>query len=1079
MKHIVFLVLMILLGNNLAQSQQRFVPFDTSIPSNWQTNATTPLALSASHVKSGGKSLAWNVKNGVYLRAINLAIPTAEVDSAAISAAQIFIYSPAASNDTLLFQFFDEGGIVRRQGRMLLNYKGWRDYHRSYFYDYSNGGTIAAFNLSEMKITHKPVDTASSYTIYIDEATIIGNKEVIIPGPHVLPDYANFKKNVTNAPYLNVLENWNNGPDLPVTPAGTQELADLQVVKNRFARVTGTLPDAGIITAAKNYVLGCHINYNPDGSINGRGISKIYNIDTLMLLSRHCSSLARAAKAGDLDAKSKLLSFTEYLLDEGLAEGGRIVFQTNSYPNARDFPVGFLEALPYYPAAMRTAVIKMLKWSNEYSVVYGSSFMEGYSVDYLNIKVPFLFELATTDTNQDTAVRELKMVKRFLERNTVPGLGGRDGVKPDGVGYHHGSQHTSYMGAWGRWIDLAFLLKGTVYKIELTAYNNMSTALKSLLMGSSKGILFSHAESGRNPFPAALPVGLPRFEKFVEIGGDVKGSIADPVMGAIYNDVTGVNKYSVQVVSTSGFHQYNYGALGIQRKKNWVAVMRGFTSKIFGAEIYSVENRYGRYQSYGTLEVLYGGTLAATGYILGGKGWDWNVMPGTTTVHFPDFAELQPLKGTAMEFQNNNFAGSLSLDQDGIFGFDFSEKANGNYNPSRLKFKKTVFAFDSILVCLGSNITAINGRGNVATNLFQAINKTSNPSIYVNGLTPVSNATYDQTLNTQTTDLWLLNGQSTGYYIPKGNGDVRIVRGIQSTPKESVTNPSLPNSYESANASKAWISHGTNPTDRKYHFVAVPGTTPQAMQALATQFAADTLYHVLKQTDTMHIVKYNPKSLTAYVFFKANANVNIGYVKSVSDVCMAGLKEAGDTLLVTINSPDMKIQTETAYNYYWRAQPRIVNLVLNGNWDILENPYNVTFNSQSTTFTAAFNLEHGFSKTIKLIKHQAGLPSKSYQPLPDKQGKAYSTEGFSKIKKFKIYPNPATKDMEVAFISSNEGTVEMKIINMLGNVVQSKKVMVKAGDNQSLIDVSGLTPGTYIVALTSGFLQEKGLFVKY
>ncbi len=66
-----------------------------------------------------------------------------------------------------------------------------------------------------MRITYIPVNPADSCTIYIDEARLIGNADVRIPGPHVWPDYAAFRKHVTNAPYLNVLPNWKAGPICP------------------------------------------------------------------------------------------------------------------------------------------------------------------------------------------------------------------------------------------------------------------------------------------------------------------------------------------------------------------------------------------------------------------------------------------------------------------------------------------------------------------------------------------------------------------------------------------------------------------------------------------------------------------------------------------------------------------------------------------------------------------------------------------------------------------------------------------------------------------------------------------------
>ncbi|OAQ40778.1 hypothetical protein A5893_07520 [Pedobacter psychrophilus] len=182
------------------------------------------------------------------------------------------------------------------------------------------------------------------------------------------------------------------------------------------------------------------------------------------------------------------------------------------------------------------------------------------------------------------------------------------------------------------------------------------------------------------------------------------------------------------VVNLDGFHQFNYGQLGIKRSKNWVAIAKGLTNKMFGTEIYANANRYGRYQGYGALDILYE-TSDATGYISGGDGWDWNVMPGTTSVHLSDYANLRPpSNSTKEEYQGLSFAGALSAGKDGIFAMDFVQDAGGRYTSNNLTFRKSIFAFDSIFVCLGSKINGSGG--NVATNLFQSIHSSTNPSLY-------------------------------------------------------------------------------------------------------------------------------------------------------------------------------------------------------------------------------------------------------------------------------------------------------------------------------------------------------------
>lgn len=955
----------------VSYAQQRYVNFNGAIPSNWSTNSSTPLSLNNEHYKDGTQSLKWTAAKGNLLKAINLAIPQTEVASTSTGSAQIFIYSTEVSQDTLLFQFFDNDGTKRREGRMLLNFKGWREYHRSYYYDYNNGNTLTAFPLNQCIITYKPQSAGSIRSIYLDAVKFIGDSEIRTPGPHMALDYHHFKKNVVNSQYPNAFESWKNTPDISITPPNEDEVTGLQIIRSRFQTPIGTVSSANLKTA-KDYVTYAAISRSPDNSLKGRGLLNLHDADTLALMSTYCGYLAKAyINNSDNDAGNKLLLFTEYLIDQGLAEGGRNALRTNYYNAARDFPLGFIDALKtgIYPQNLRNEVIKMLKWSHQFNIIYETDFLAGYNVDFLNLKSKALFDIALLQPD-DAAVRDIKCIKRFMERNTIPALGARDGMKPDGVGYHHQSHHVSYMTAWGVWIDLVQKLTGTVFRINQTAYNNMSLGIKSLFLATSKGTVFSQAESGRTPFQSSVPVSLANFRKLVEIGGDIKGTSADPDMAAFYNYITGTNTFSVTETSFDGFYSFNYGAMAVHRKKNWTAVIRGFTNKIFGSEIYVEDNRWGRYQSYGSLEFLYGGSLAASGYINIGNGWDWNVMPGTTTVHFPDFTGLRPSQATATEFQTGTFAGGLSLGDNGVFGMDFSQNAQSNYTTSNLKFKKSVFAFDDFLVCLGSNISTSNSLGNVATNLFQAITTNSNPAIYINSATPFT-GTYNSSLSTEASGIWILNSQKTGYYIPKGNGGVSIYRGSQSTPLESSNEV---NQTASANASKAWINHGTQPNNGNYQFVAVPDITPSNMQNMVSKFEDGSLYKVLMQTDAVHAVSYLPKKLTAYVFFKAQTDVNIGFVKSISNKALVGIRQGlnttthTDSLIVTINCPDLNTQDKSSFDYYWLARPTTVTLTLNGDWSIAENPSLASIDTQNGLVTATFVLENGFSQTIKLTR---------------------------------------------------------------------------------------------------------------
>lgn len=960
MKQYLFLCIALIFQAVAVKGQIRSADFNANIPSNWAVSDGVT-ALSNEHLKGGANALKWTPQSGSVLTANNLFIPATEIGAFSTSSAELFIYSSHVSTDTLVFKFYDHTNVQQREGRMLLNFKGWRSYHRSYRFDYNNGAESSQFILRKMEVVYKP-STTTLNTIYLDELTFVGNGTVRVPGPHMALDIHHFQ---LATEYDKAYPAWANQADLPLTTATSTEQAAISALKTgAFQRNLGSVTSQEIADA-KTYVTNCGIGTNVDGSIKGRGILAIYNVDTLLNIATHVQSLARAyGTYGDMDALNKLQSFLPYLLEQGLAEGGEVIIPYNDYPSVRNFPIGFLEALSYVTDAdLKAALVKMLKWSHEFNVIYKPSSTPYLNLDFLYLKSNFLVELALLGSSDDEISRDLKSFSRYLEMFSQPGAGARGGIKPDGVGFHHNSQHISYLYAYTVMINRAFELKGTPFKISQAAYNNMKLAVKSLFLETSNGLIFPHSASGRSPFQSSVPVNTTTVDRLVQVGGDLIGAAIEPDLAAFYNYIFKVNRYAVPAVNADGYYQLNYGQTGIMRRNNWIAVSRGLTSRMFGSEIYTSANRYGRYQSYGALEVLYDGSLANTGYIVGGNGWDWNMMPGTTSVRL-SYDNLKPaFSGTSTEYQGNDFSGALADGRTGIFGMDFVQNPAGRYTSSGLRFRKSVFTLDSVMVSVGSGISATDASNPTITTLFQGINASSNPAIYINSATATT-ANYDQSI-TGTTANWLINGQTTGFYIPAGNPNIHIFRGSQTTPLNTSNTTST---TATANVSKAWFSHGNQPTAGKYTYVTVPATTPQRMAALATKIENNQLYEVLSQTDILHAVKYLPVNATYYSAFAAKPDINIGRVKGVSGRALFSVRESGDSLIVKIVSPDLNAVDDAVTR--WVSTTNHITLSIDGNWTVHTNNDNASIVNSQDLVQATFALKDGFSQTLVLLKDQ-------------------------------------------------------------------------------------------------------------
>ena len=128
-----------------------------------------------------------------------------------------------------------------------------------------------------------------------------------------------------------------------------------------------------------------------------------------------------------------------------------------------------------------------------------------------------------------------------------------------------------------------------------------------------------------------------------------------------------------------------------------MVTLKGYTTDVWGSEIYTKDNRYGRYQSYGSVQIMGKGnpvSRAGSGFVQ--EGWDWNRLPGTTTIHLPFDLLDSPLKGTTMARSKENFSGSSSLDgKNGMFAMKLAERDYENFTPDFVARKSVFCQFHS------------------------------------------------------------------------------------------------------------------------------------------------------------------------------------------------------------------------------------------------------------------------------------------------------------------------------------------------------------------------------------------------
>jgi hypothetical protein len=455
------------------------------------------------------------------------------------------------------------------------------------------------------------------------------------------------------------------------------------------------------------------------------------------------------------------------------------------------------------------------------------------------------------------------------------------------------------MYAYSTFISAVHTLIGTPYQISKESYINLRDAVYALVIMSNNGTS-SNALSGRHPFHTNVPTIKRKIdmEKLIDIGVDILGS-PDPKIVAYYkrfnSDYTKYSDIDAEPIPT-GFWQFNYANLGIYRQDTWLASLKGINKFFWGTEIYGNANRYGKYQSFGAVEIIYKDGLEASG--MSRKGWDWNMPPGTTTIHIP-FDKLKATKSREDIYNHFSTIGT-AISFGGEDTFHHAIKGDIGLLSTFLDFRnlkanKSVLAYDGRLLCLGSNIRSNDINNTIATNLFQIAvdDNTTESHDDLNG------------------NVILIDTKGTGYLIVDKNVSHDIKE--QTSPDQSGNDSTSTAVYESA-----YIDHGIAPKNENYQYIIVPNSTQEEMDDIDL-----SKYDILQQDNHAHIVHLKEKNIYAYTLFTANLDLNNSLIKFNSNPCLIILQKEDENIHFKLVNPEL-------------FTTRQIEIVLKGRWEISE-----------------------------------------------------------------------------------------------------------------------------------------------
>lgn len=951
---------------------QNTVDPEGSVPANWTATGGT-LSISPLHYKAGTQSLRWDWSDGSVITVANPGITAADVPDFYKNTCDFWVWNGTAAPGGKLRVEFLNGTTAQYWFDFYLDYTGWRRAVRSFTNDMAKKTSPSA-TFTSVRIT---VQANGAGSLFLDDFTWVGDRFTRIRDAQN-PDITGASALTTCFSAYGVALD----PVIPPTPT-TTELAELNTIRSRWLAATkGTsTPSASSVTSAGISFTALGIVEDANG-IRGVPLGAFNpGLESWPLtLARDYAWGTSATKTASRD---KVLQLARHLMDQGHVADSNTVPTEAPGPEGysyRGLPNALILLAPAYDAATKAKLWEYFRWAYLLGDFWTDTWERNTDYVYLQSlqELGAILFLAPSDAE---AVRQLKGYKRYLERFWVFSEGSEDGLKVDGTGFHHRSHYNNYMYAYGPVTNALYHLRGTGFQVDQPAYENLRLAFLAQMRMSADGTgttgntvgYFGNSLCGRKPFDTNITFSQAALQQLGELGGEFHGQSADPVVARAYNRRYGTGSFALFTsygaeASPDGFHPFNYSPLGIYRRANWVASIRAPQRYFWSSEIFGDSNRYGRYQSYGALEILYHGGLAMSGQQL--NGWDWNATPGSTTIVLPD-AKLVAENGREDVRSQLNFSGALAFrdGQSGLYAANFQESNVGpNHNPSFV-WRKSWFAFESQIVCLGSDIANNDAANPTATTLLQGALAAPSTALTLNGAA-ITAFPHSSTVSGATAN-WLLDPFGTGYLVQPGD-DLRITRGTQTS-----ANHDGASAPTTGNFAKVWLDHGTAPTGARYEYAVFPGTTPAAMAAAATAHgnAATKPYQVIQHTTAAHVVKWKATGQIGYAIYSTTAlpaaTQTAGLLRSVQRPCLIMTRlGAAREAWVSVVDPDLNFSNlQAAYGVPDASRARTLDFTVNGAWTLAADNTSTTasiVSSPGTTTTIRVTTQHGFAQHVHL-----------------------------------------------------------------------------------------------------------------
>ena len=916
MKDICFIFLF--LFSSLSSSYAQLVGFEESVPQTFKVAGKGELKTSSLFYKEGKSSLEWDFQPGSTLdvQVSPLSLNAKKEQQFGIT---LWIYNEKPQQDSVRFEFLNEAGEVSYWFSYHLQAAGWRACWISFAY--MNG------NKKDKNIVgYRLVAPQREGRIFLDRLTFPEKKMNLRTTPDQQLPTNNGLSNRDLWHWCLVWKWEKQSYDIPLLSKLTsRQKKDLKTIEQRLTDFLDvkkapqgqvnaaykTFEKAAITPSAAGTGFTGMPVVAPDEQDKKKGEMSWNDIETML-----AGFAYDACYNQNETSKKNYFTVFDYAIDQGFAFGsGMGTNHHYGYQIRKIYTTAWLMRNEIYKHPHRDVYLSTLRfWAALQETRQPCSPGRDELLDswHTLLMAKLISAMMFPDANRQE--QALNGLSRWLSSSLRYTPGTIGGIKVDGTTFHHGGVYPGYttgvLATIGQFIAFT---NGTDFELTEEARQHIKSAFIAM-RNYCNFYEWGIGISGRHPFGGKM--GSEDIEAFANIAlsGDLSGrgdafdhGLAADYLRLIRNGDTPnarfFKKEGIQPAQAPlGLFVYNYGSAGIFRRADWMVTLKGYTTDVWGAEIYAKDNRYGRYQSYGSVQIMGKGnpvSRAGSGFVQ--EGWDWNRLPGTTTIHLPFELLDSPLKGTTMARSEENFSGSSSLGgMNGMFAIKLMERDYDNFT-SDFVARKSVFCFDNRMICLGTGITNSNADYPTETTLFQT---------KFNGKEPKAD----------NDDYWLHDGYDNYYHVV--DGTVRSQVADQESRHEKTREKTA------GKFSSAWIEHGKAPKDGTYEYMVLI----QPSAAELDELQKTPAYEVLQRDQMAHVVYDKKTGITGYATFEAYQPVNDQFIVSIPAETMVMYdKESDNRIRLSVCDPNLNLAEKT-YTTKEPSRPIRKKIVVKGIW---------------------------------------------------------------------------------------------------------------------------------------------------